>query len=213
MLGLRLAIDTSGPRGTVGLFDDLRLLEAIQLDPGKGYGLLLAPSVERALAHARRSAKELVRITVALGPGSFAGTRVAVSFAKGMAFATGAALVGITSAQALMFGVDATKMPVALIDAGRGHAYAGVGTELFFGSDDEVRRFVIEHARGERVLVGNACDRFSELGAASAKRTFVDVSMLDLAARDLTPVSPEELVPAYVQPPRITLPRSAVLRT
>jgi tRNA threonylcarbamoyladenosine biosynthesis protein TsaB len=67
----------------------------------QGHDARLAPLVDELLRGARVSPKQLIRIAVAAGPGSFTGVRVGVSFARGLALATGAAAVGVTSLEAI----------------------------------------------------------------------------------------------------------------
>jgi tRNA threonylcarbamoyl adenosine modification protein YeaZ len=93
------------------------------------------PTRVRALVEPR----ELRAVAVALGPGSFTGLRVGVSFGVGLAMGLGVPLLGLGSLaiQAARARVPAT----ALIDAGRGRVYwQRPDCELRHGDPEELPR-------------------------------------------------------------------------
>jgi tRNA threonylcarbamoyladenosine biosynthesis protein TsaB len=66
----------------------------------------------------------LQAIAVGLGPGSYTGTRVGVTAAKTLAYATGAALIGLDSLRVIGRGAPADALRVSVIaDAQRGELY------------------------------------------------------------------------------------------
>ena len=70
------------------------------------------------------SPRELSHIGVTLGPGSFTGLRVGLSFAKGLASGLGLKLAGIGTLEALNHHPDlAGKRVLSAIDGGRGRIY------------------------------------------------------------------------------------------
>lgn len=96
-----LAIDTcfdacsaAAGRGLRSLTPDIAFLfEPMQT----GQAEKLMPMVESVMAEAKLKFADLDRITVTCGPGTFTGTRIAVSAARALALATGAAIVPVTS--------------------------------------------------------------------------------------------------------------------
>ncbi len=66
----------------------------------QGHDARLAPVVQMLMADARRTMAEIDRIAVIVGPGSFTGVRVGVSFARGLALALDRPSVGISSLEA-----------------------------------------------------------------------------------------------------------------
>jgi len=109
-----LALETSTPRGGVALFRDRELVFSESFTADRSHSSQLFAVIERALA------PDLVpgRIVVGLGPGSYAGVRIAISAAIGLSVATGAELLGIPSVAALGEGEY-----LALGDARRGAYY------------------------------------------------------------------------------------------
>lgn len=91
-----LAIDTSTSHGSVALLDGGRVLLDEACISDRNHGCALVPLIERA----RDLAGRFDCIAIGLGPGSYAGVRIAIATAMGLAMATGARLVGIPSVAA-----------------------------------------------------------------------------------------------------------------
>ncbi|MCC5996233.1 MAG: tRNA (adenosine(37)-N6)-threonylcarbamoyltransferase complex dimerization subunit type 1 TsaB, partial [Oceanicaulis sp.] len=70
-------------------------VHARALDIGRGHAEVLAPWVRDMLADAGCEPRDLHRIGVNTGPGGFAGVRVGVAFARGLALASRAQAVGV----------------------------------------------------------------------------------------------------------------------
>jgi len=68
----------------------------------RGQDARLAGLCEELLAEAGVTPKELKRIAVVTGPGSFTGVRVGVAFARGLALALDIPCIGVTSLEAAM---------------------------------------------------------------------------------------------------------------
>jgi tRNA threonylcarbamoyladenosine biosynthesis protein TsaB len=123
---LVLAIETSGAVGSAAVrLDDGRTFERV-FPEGTTHGTGLLPACEAALADAGRRVADVEVIAVSLGPGSFTGLRVGVSAAKGLAFALGADLVGVSTLDVLARNApaDSEDRVVPVLDARRGHVHA-----------------------------------------------------------------------------------------
>jgi len=108
---LTLALETSTPRGGVALFRGRELVFSESFTANRSHSSELFAVIERALASDVRPGQ----IVVGLGPGSYAGVRIAIAAAIGLSVATGAELIGIPSVAALEEGEY-----LALGDARRG---------------------------------------------------------------------------------------------
>jgi tRNA threonylcarbamoyladenosine biosynthesis protein TsaB len=101
-----LVIDTTGRWCAAALQGaDGRVIEREE-SMERGQAERLAPLVAELLDEAAITPGELWRIGVATGPGSFAGTRAGTAFARGLALASGAQAVGISSLAALAHEAD-----------------------------------------------------------------------------------------------------------
>ena len=109
-----LVIDTSSSRSALALIsDDGGATEDVVVD-GREHDL---PGRVMALVDPRR----LTAVAVGLGPGSFTGLRVGVSYGVGLAMGLGIRLVGLSSLE-LQAG-RADEPVTALVEAGRGRLY------------------------------------------------------------------------------------------
>ena len=81
----------------------------------RGHQERLAPLVRDAVARSGLQFNDLRRVGVTVGPGSFTGLRVGLSFAKTLALALGIECVGFSSLSALAVTVKAQGVVVAVI--------------------------------------------------------------------------------------------------
>ena len=127
--GVVLGIDTGGPIGSFGVVADGRLA-AVAIRPSLSHGLGLPAVVDEVLEAAGASLSGLTAIAVAIGPGSFTGLRVGLSYAKGIAAALKIAIVGVSSLDALALcagsGVLEGASIYPVIDARKGEVYTGL---------------------------------------------------------------------------------------
>lgn len=114
-----LVIDTCLGACQVGLFDAGRMLAGRSEPMERGHQERLAPMAAETMAGA--SFADLEKIVVTVGPGSFTGLRVGLAFAKGLQLATGAALAGVGTLEALA--ASAEGAAAGAVDARRGLVY------------------------------------------------------------------------------------------
>jgi tRNA threonylcarbamoyl adenosine modification protein YeaZ len=93
------ALSAAQPRGGVALLRGEETLFASAFPEGERGGTALKPKTEEALRFAPDGRVDVV--AVGLGPGSFTGSRVAVSFATFFAFGRGLPVLGVCDLEAL----------------------------------------------------------------------------------------------------------------
>lgn len=124
---LLLAFDTSTMgNASVSLCTEHELLcEYTWLAGNNNHSIDLFASIQRIMAERDMTLPQLDAIAVAIGPGSFNGLRVALSTAKGLAFALGKPLIGISTLELIAAGQAHWSGPIcALQEAGRSELYA-----------------------------------------------------------------------------------------
>lgn len=115
-----LALDTATTRARVGVqVDGCWAVRAADAALAAQSALVLA---DDALRELRADPRAIARIAVGCGPGSFTALRIGVATAHGLAAATGAELVGVSTLAALREGAGGTA--VAVVDARRGEVFA-----------------------------------------------------------------------------------------
>ena len=119
-----LAIETSTPLGSIAVGNGSTVLAEVVLGLQSRHSQALLPAIDFALAEAHVAKRDLQRIVVGGGPGSFTGLRIAGATAKALTHALNVPLYAYSGLAALAAGA-ATQQPVcALFDARRGEVYA-----------------------------------------------------------------------------------------
>ena len=124
-----LAVDTATDAMGVALWDVTGLVDERRWLTRRQHTRELAPAVDVLLARHDVSADGLAGVAVALGPGSYTGLRIGLAFAKGLASATGAAVVGVPTLDIVAAPysppwIDRQAVLWAVIQAGRGRLAA-----------------------------------------------------------------------------------------
>ncbi|MEP2980005.1 MAG: tRNA (adenosine(37)-N6)-threonylcarbamoyltransferase complex dimerization subunit type 1 TsaB [Lentilitoribacter sp.] len=122
-----LAVDTAGPMCAACLYDgeSEKPIAAISKEIGRGHAEHLPSVIQDVLDQAALTFKDITHLAVTIGPGSFAGIRVGISYCRALALALKIPATGISSLNAMAYGVLPTskKDALAVLDARRGEVY------------------------------------------------------------------------------------------
>jgi tRNA threonylcarbamoyladenosine biosynthesis protein TsaB len=217
------AIDTSTALGSVALFEDGSLVAEDAQRVSNAHGESLLPMVSALFDRVGWRPGDVGRWGVGIGPGSFTGVRIAVATAKGIAIATGAELVGVTSLDAVAFGIEACEgeAVASVLDAMKGELFLQVrlGGRLVVAPES------VSVASATARLAEVACARMTIAGESGA---MIDLSALPfevvrrsappndapravsvgLLALSRPPDDADAVEPLYVRAPDITRPKS-----
>ena len=162
--------------------------------------------------------KDIDRIAVGLGPGSFTGVRIAVAYAKALAYGGGLPLVGVSSYDALE--PDDAPLPVLVVVGGRRGVICarlrdGRTVESACGPTAEVLDRLLTGLPRTVNLTGNTKDVLSQIAergwtvrALSARSSVPAVAIAQLARTRDADVSPHAVAPDYGEAPAVMRPRS-----
>lgn len=129
---LTLAIDCSAVLCAAAVHEsgDDRVLADQSSAIGRGHAERLPDVVETVMRNAGLQLPEIDRIGVTIGPGSFAGIRVGVAFARGLALTLGIRAVGVGSLDALALPAARRRgrTVMAVLDARRDRLWALVAS-------------------------------------------------------------------------------------
>lgn len=213
---LTLAIETSNPSafspesrfapGVALLSDSKRASEPIRTDDPHIDDLMAC--VERLCTREQVTPRMIKRVAVSVGPGGYTATRLAVTAAKLIAEATGAACVPVPTALVVAQHVEATGKPFAI-------ALASKGPTAFITAFDSNRRVMRDGeimnaetflTRGIRILIA---DRFVPLEFIETQRRgelqiiapeFDPIACAEVSAQ-LDALDPAALSPLYPREP------------
>jgi tRNA threonylcarbamoyladenosine biosynthesis protein TsaB len=221
------AIETSTDIGSVALFEGDECVVEDVVHVVSSHGESLLPLIRRAFERAAWEAGDVTRWAVGIGPGSFTGVRVAVATAKGIAIATGAELVGVTSLDAIADGIDA-EVVVSILAAGRNEAFIQVrrDQQVLIAATDvplvEVAARVASAGPGARVVIAGELARAIDWSASAAHLAptlAVDpphdrprACGIARIAMNRVPDDVDALEPFYVRPPSITVSKAIAAR-
>lgn len=126
-----LGLDTGSPTARLGVVRGGRVLAALAR-PVASHGADLPAAVAELLQHVGLEIRDLSAIAVGIGPGSFTGLRVGLSYAKGVATGARIPIVGIPSLDAIA--LCACAYPAArpgvkicpILDARKGDVYTSL---------------------------------------------------------------------------------------
>ncbi len=116
-----LAIDTSTAHTGIAVYNGCEVLGEYTWASPSRQTAALAPAVRDLLNKLEIDRKDLKALAVALGPGSFTGLRVGLSFAKGMSLGLGIPVIGIPTLDVTAYQQPVEDLPLcAFLQAGRG---------------------------------------------------------------------------------------------
>lgn len=189
----------------------------IESDQKKYHSAYIASGVVELLKNHNLEVKNLDAVAVNIGPGSFTGIRVGMTFARVVAQAHNLKTVGISSLEVLSVLNKSKKPALVLMDARKGKAYAGIfGSEqlepcalelenaLEFAQSDQY--CVIADKNMTKLLLENDIMALNyEESKEDLGKCLFDLAQTKLKTKD--DFNWAKLKPLYIQPPPISMPK------
>ena len=224
-----LAIESSAIAASVCVECDGKLVAEAFQNNGLTHSKTVMPMLENMLKTCGEKLENMDKIAVAAGPGSFTGLRIGVSVAKGLSWASGIPVCGVSTLEAMAHQAsffDGIICPV--MDARAGQIY----NALFKCNDGNITRIcddraiamnaLLEELNGQKriLLLGDGaemcCNECKKLGIdavlpESAQR-FPRACGVARAARTIEGVSPEKLEIYYLRLPQAERERLAKMQ-
>lgn len=142
--------------------------------------------------------KDINKIIVVNGPGSFTGIRIGVTIAKLMAYTLNIPITTITSLEAMMESIDTDKIVVPIINARRNSCYAGIyenGKEVMGGCYLKIEKLLLflSGLKKEYIFVSNDEFDFETLNYDPNFKKIID------KYKDKNDLSPHLVNPNYMK--------------
>ncbi|MGA2775694.1 MAG: tRNA (adenosine(37)-N6)-threonylcarbamoyltransferase complex dimerization subunit type 1 TsaB [Candidatus Omnitrophota bacterium] len=119
-----LALDSTTKILTLGIYNDGVEAE-YNLEVGRKLSQVIDKSVERVLAASGLTLREINYFASGLGPGSFTGMRVGISFIKGLSWANKKPVIGLSTLDIIAQQVEEDSQPIIVsLDARRNLIYS-----------------------------------------------------------------------------------------
>ena len=201
-MSLILCIETGTDICSVGIARDGELMSLRESDQGRDHAKQVAVFVDELLRETGVKPDELDAVAVGMGPGSYTGLRIGVSFAKGLCYGLNIPLLAVGSLEALTdvaikdyeAGIiqvegwnEALLCP--MVDARRMEVYTQIFNSRCEAQSEVSAEIITEEsfsqwrAKGKLVIFGN--------GAAKCQEMLPDAIYIDVApsARGLTRIA------------------------
>ena len=201
-MSLILCIETGTDICSVGIARDGELMSLRESDQGRDHAKQVAVFVDELLRETGVKPDELDAVAVGMGPGSYTGLRIGVSFAKGLCYGLNIPLLAVGSLEALtdvaikdyeagliqIEGWDEALL-CPMVDARRMEVYTQIFNSRCEAQSEVSAEIITEdsfsqwRAKGKLVIFGN--------GAAKCQEMLPDAIYIDVApsARGLTRIA------------------------
>ncbi|MBO9560480.1 MAG: tRNA (adenosine(37)-N6)-threonylcarbamoyltransferase complex dimerization subunit type 1 TsaB [Caulobacter sp.] len=209
-----LAIDTCLAASSVAILDGDTIRAARSEPMTRGHQERVAVIARDVAGEAGVKFTDLACIAVTVGPGSFTGLRVGLSFAKGLATALSVPCVGVNTLEALAASADAPGFVAGVLDAKMGQVYLQVfdGGKALMAPDAlevevAIARLAELYSGGSATLIGSGAPLVAEVlpDATVLTPAFADpVAIARLAAAK--PVPTHSPRPLYLRAPYAVAP-------
>ena len=201
-MSLILCVETGTDICSVGIARDGELMSLRESDQGRDHAKQVAVFVDELLRETGVKPDELDAVAVGMGPGSYTGLRIGVSFAKGLCYGLNIPLLAVGSLEALtdvaikdyeagiiqVEGWDEAFL-CPMVDARRMEVYTQIFNSRCEAQSEVSAEIITEEsfsqwrAKGKLVIFGN--------GAAKCQEMLPDAIYIDVApsARGLTRIA------------------------
>jgi tRNA threonylcarbamoyladenosine biosynthesis protein TsaB len=220
---LELSIDTASALASIALTRKAALVAEQTWDCGRDQSRQLLPAIDALLTQRGVTKDDLRAIFVCIGPGTYAGVRVGMSTAKGLAFGLNVPLVGVGRLEIEAYAFASYAGPVVAVHKAGRNDFAWAAYAWTLGAGGERRELSAPRLTPKDEIVallpegsfvtGDVDDelaaqltkrglRFAS-GAATARRAslLAEIAWGRLAAGDTD--DPNSLEPLYLREPAI----------
>lgn len=214
-----LSIDTSNYVLGIGLIDESQVLGEYISNIKKNHSVRVMPAIQTIMNECGVAPKDLTKIVVAKGPGSYTGVRIGVTIAKTLAWTLNIPITGVSSLEVLAASVGRhfNGYISPLFDARRGQIYTGLyqfknGQLLTIEQDQLVLTAEwapkLDALDGNILFVGNDLPLHDQVikEALGTKAVFAEVTEqnprpaeLALLGRERPAEDPHLFVPNYIR--------------
>lgn len=126
-----LYVDTSSNFLYSGIVENGKILAEIKEEFGQNLSEVALPKIVELFDKTNLKAKDINKIIVVNGPGSFTGIRIGITIAKVYAWSLNIPITTISSLEAMAISSENEKLHIPMINARRGYVYGAIYDSLY----------------------------------------------------------------------------------
>ena len=198
-----LFLDTSSFFVTVSILDNDKVLSIFQDEIKDDMSSRIMPIISECFDNVAFSIKDIDKIMVVDGPGSFTGVRIGVTIAKVYAYLVNCEIVSVSSLKMLALSSSNSDYYMALLDAKHDNYYMGIYDKDYndiiekFCSKDEVVKYIDKY---NPVLVSN---KDMDIDNNVVKRVELDLISIVNYYKDIKSENAHLVNPNYLKLPQV----------
>lgn len=123
---ISLFLDTSSKKLVVGLVKDNEVISLVEKETLNDHSKYLVPIIDEELTKNNLNIKDINKIYVISGPGSFTGTRIAVTVAKTLSYALNIPVKSVSALKQYVFEYENNDYYAVIINERNDKAYFGL---------------------------------------------------------------------------------------
>lgn len=163
---LLLAIDTSTNMLSLALMEGEAIICEHNEVTKNNQSAILMTRIEEMLIQKGYKAKDISKIAVATGPGSYTGIRVGVTAAKSLGYGLKVPVIGVSSLEIMAHAAAHEGEILALVDARRGTVFAGgyeKGTTVIPDSHYNLVELITKTSSAPSLIISDKSDVHKEI--------------------------------------------------
>ena len=121
-----LYIDTSSSYLYTAIVEDNKLISSISEEYGQNLSEVALPKIASMFERNNLNPKDIQKIIVVNGPGSFTGIRIGITIAKIYAWSLNIEITTITSLEAMAVSSNKNLIHIPILNARRGYVYSAI---------------------------------------------------------------------------------------
>ena len=121
-----LFIDTSTLYLNIAIIDNNKIVFNHKEQVEKDMSSKIIPIIDKGFKECSLNIKDIDKIFVVNGPGSFTGIRIGITIAKVYAWALNLDIITVSSLEAMSISCDEKTNHIPMLDARRGYVFAGI---------------------------------------------------------------------------------------
>ena len=194
-----LYIDTSSSFLYSAIVEDDKLISSVNEEYGQSLSEVALPKKEEMCEKNNLSTKDVDKIIVVDGPGSFTGIRIGITIAKVYAWSLNIPITTISSLEAMSVSTKDDKIHIPMLNARRGYVYTAIyDHDIIIHKPEHIKYEEIEkeiNTLSNYEIISN--DEFDwELG----KKPYVpDFVLIVNKFKDKEPINPHAVNPEYLK--------------